>query len=373
MEHTKKKRLRLPVLLFIILMSVTVVLCAAALGIWLYGKNAMTPTVQAPSLPPALPEPPAIEELPEETPEQPEEEAVPPEPELLDEHTIRYNGKAYRYNDQMCNLLLLGIDAEAKPAAPLPYGSDIQADVLVLAAMDLKNSRLTLISINRDTMCQIEILNEAGASLGYSHSQIALAYAYGDGLLESCRLTANAVSDLFYGLQLHGCGAFYMGGIADLNDALGGVTVNILDDFDFPSRGWAYQNMISGQEVTLTGQQAKAYIQFRNSTEDGNTLRMQRQKQYMLTAFSTALQSIKANPVEVFSIYDAVDDYILSDLNLSRMAYLASKAAFLEFDSDIRSLPGTAILSEENHIELTLDQTALYELMLDVFYEEVAE
>lgn len=60
------------------------------------------------------------------------------------------------------------------------------------------------------------------------------------------------MSQLFYGLQFDGCAAFYMGGIGRLNDAVGGVTVSVLDDYPFTDvpDGW---NMYPGQDVTLTG------------------------------------------------------------------------------------------------------------------------
>ena len=367
MEKKKKTRIRTPLLLFCILMGVTLVLCTTAFGLWFHGRQALTANVTAPNLPDQDADP--------ETSTEPETVETAPEAqtEVLERFTLRYNGKEYQYNEDMCNILLLGIDADAKPEEPLPYGSDIQADVLVLAALDLKNNNMTLLSISRDTMCDIEILDETGESLGFSNSQLALSYAYGDGLARSCELTCEAVSNLFYGLQIHGYGAFYLGGIAALNDTLGGVTVTVLDDFPFTAMGSAYSNMYAGQSVTLTGQQARAYIQLRLDDETGNTLRMQRQKQYMLAMVSQALAAIKENPAKVFSIYSAVDDYILTDLDLSRISYLATNATSMAFNGEIRSLEGTLTLGAGNHMELVLDQDTLYETILDVFYEEVTE
>lgn len=152
----------------------------------------------------------------------------------------------------MVNLLLIGVDSDNKPAAPLPYGSDNQADVILVAALDTDANRMTLISVSRDTMCDIAVLDQNGQVSGAAHTQLALSYSNGDGLYESCRLCQEAVSQLFYGLQFDGCAAFYMGGIGRLNDAVGGVTVSVLDDYPFTDvpDGW---NMYPGQDVTLTG------------------------------------------------------------------------------------------------------------------------
>ena len=358
----RKKKISLPLLLLIILLSVTVVLCGTAVGIWYYGRHALTADVTAPHLPDTA----AQAEVEETENEEPQAQ----EPVVLESYTIEHNGKHYRYNDSLINLLLLGIDTEEKPTEPLAPGNNNQCDVILLAVMDTANNKLTLLSINRDTITDIEFVAEDGTSQGYFPAQIALSFCYGNGLDTSCEQTEKAVSDMLYGLQIHGYGAFYMGGIAALNDAVGGVTVTILDDYDFTGQYW---QMAAGQEVTLTGPMAYTYIRSRQSTEEGNINRMARQKQYMLAMLSQALGQVKSNPASIFSIYDAVDDYILTDLGISRIAYLATVAASMEFDGEIRSFTGELTADETDHMRLTLDQDTLYETMLSVFYEEVTE
>ena len=61
-----------------------------------------------------------------------------------------------------------------------------------------------------------------------------------------------------------------MGGIGRLNDAVGGVTVNVLDDYPFTNVPRGAWNMYPGQNVTLTGQQARLYIQCRRGDATGN-------------------------------------------------------------------------------------------------------
>lgn len=363
MDQPRKKR-SVALILFTILMIVTALLCITVFGLWLYGRHAMKPAVVAPQLPSA--------------PVQTETEAPPEEEEPVitdtpDQFTVSYKGEDYVYNEDMVNIVLLGIDADNKPAAPLPYGSDIQADVILLAALDLKNKDMTLISINRDTIANIEILDASGASQGFSQSQLALSYAYGDGLEESCRLTCNAVSNLFYGLQIHGYGTYYMGGIADLNDALGGVTVTILDDYPFTDMYGIFSEMVPGATVTLNGQQAEKYIRCRLYTEDGNALRMARQKQYMLSMLQQALTRIKQEPRLVFTLFHALNSYLLTDLDVFEVSYLATQAADMQFSGDVLNLKGELIVDDENHMALNLDQVALYETILDVFYEKVSE
>ena len=168
----KKKRLSTPLLIFIILMAVTAVLCAIVAGIWLHGRSSLRNGGSAPTV-------------------------TPGGTEQLDSYTVLHDGKYYRYKDHMVNLLLIGVDSDDKPAAPLPYGSDNQADVILVAALDTDANRMTLISVSRDTMCDIAVLDQNGQVSGAAHTQLALSYSNGDGLYESCRLCQEAVSQLF--------------------------------------------------------------------------------------------------------------------------------------------------------------------------------
>lgn len=343
--ENKKKKINPFLIFFCILMGVTVVMCATVAGLWLHGRSALTQTDQAPA-------------IPVDSSEGSSEQGV-----------ITYNGKRYRYNQDMCNILLLGIDSDTTP--DMAEGSHDQADVLVLAALDLGNNKMNLISVPRDILCDFEVLDENGNSSGVLNAHLALAYAYGDGGHQSCQITADAVSNVFYGLPIHGYGAYYMSGIGTLNDAVGGVTVTILDDYPFTVIPGG-QRMVAGQELTLTAEEAIAYIRCRLEHQaDSNELRMRRQKQYALALIAQAIQTLKENPASLLPLYDAVDEYILTDLDIGQISYLATEAVSMDFTGDIRSLTGELSLDEQNRAVLTLDQDALYALMLDVFYTEI--
>ena len=201
-ENKRRRRISTPLLLFLILMGITLALCLTVLGIWLHGRSVLRSKTA---------EPPAIST----------------DSSVLDQHTVYHDGKYYRYKDGLVNLLFIGVDSDEKPSSPLPYGNDNQADVVLLAVLDTNSDEMTLISVSRDTMCDIAILDESGDVSGSARAQLALSYSYGDGLATSAALTRETVSNLFYGLDIDGYAAFYMGGIADLNDALGGVTLTV--------------------------------------------------------------------------------------------------------------------------------------------------
>ena len=343
-ERKTRKKLPLGLRLFIILMAVTLLLCAAVLGIWLHGRSVLrSRTAKAP----------AIDQN---------------DNAQLDSYTVYRDGKYYRYKDGMVNLLLMGVDADEKFSQPHAYGGDYQADVILLAALDTVNDQMTLIAVSRDTMCDIAILEDDQHRQGVARAQIALSYAYGDGLTVSCELCREAVSTLFHGLEIDGYGAFFLGGVGKLNDALGGVTVTVPEGLpDIP----AFYGMTPGRDVTLSGDQARAFIQWRQEDATGNDGRMQRQKQFLLSAISQLRGRVKSDPASVLSLYNAVSDYVLTDLDLSRIVYLATEAAAMSFDGEVRRVPtGEGAVSAEDHLELPVDEEGLTDLILSVFYEE---
>ncbi len=361
----KKRRLHPLVVVLIVMLCLMLALCATAAALWLQGQSSVNSQVE----PPRLPDLPAPGQSPEEDGQQPEAQPSP-QPQEREEGLVSYRGKTYRYNENIRNILLMGIDSDDDPDQAL--GSHVQADVLVLAVLDLENEKMTLINISRDTMCDFAVVDEQGQITGTVHGQLALSYAYGDGGRLSCQLTRDAVSNIFYGLPIQGYGAFFMNGIAELNDAVGGVTVTVLDDYPFyhMSAGW---RMWPGQEITLTGTEAELYIRCRLEHQvDANELRMARQKQYLLALISQAKVAVLKNPARALGIYSAVEDYILTDLDMSEISYLATQAAGMDFVGDLRSLSGELSLGEGSHAELYLDETALFELMLEVFYTELS-
>ena len=118
--------------------------------------------------------------------------------EALGSGTVRYNGQLYRYNTDIVTILLMGVDEEVKQDTDGVYGNANQSDANILAVLDMRNQELTLVSISRDAMCTLDILDSTGAHVGTATAQLALAYSYGDGAERSCELTSAAVSRLFY-------------------------------------------------------------------------------------------------------------------------------------------------------------------------------
>lgn len=279
--------------------------------------------------------------------------------ETLGSGTIRRNGKLYRYNDEITCILLMGIDSyDKQEGSYTPH----QSDVNVLAVIDPKNSKLTLLSVSRDTLCQLDVLDDAGNLAGTAEAQLALAYNYGDSDDKSCQLTTTAVSRIFYGLNIPAYASIYMNGISDLVDIVGGVTVTPSDNFN----GFA-----AGKQVELKGNLTERYIRFRDYSVDGNNKRMQRQNQVLMALVYKALSVAKSDPTSVLDIYSSVQDNVTTNINTAMMVYLARQAVSLQYDGQILTVPGHSEMGEQDHAVFVIDEEAFLDQIIEIFYNPV--
>ncbi len=287
------------------------------------------------------------------------------------EGDIRYNGKIYRYNSDMITLLFMGIDSMDKVEAKDTQNEGGQSDMMFLFCMDPHTNEVTVITINRNTMVDIAVYTAGGSYLSTVTGQIALQHGYGDGAEISCERAVEVVSDLIYGMPIHGYCSVNMGAITEINDAVGGVQITSLETFTSD----VYNNsFVEGKDYFLTGTMAFDYVKYRDTSIFGSAdMRLARQKQY-LVAFASALKgSLLSDPTEVIAIYKLMSDYICTDLSLSQMTYLATQLASYSFDSDeMLSLEGETVMGER-YEEFYVDEDALLDLIIEVFYEEVTD
>ena len=194
---------------------------------------------------------------------------------------VRYNGDIYQYNEDILTFLVMGIDKEGK-VEPVKNGIDGgQADLIMLAVFNPHTKTTSLITVNRNTMTEIDVYDEKGEYIGSGQGQICLQHGYGDGAELSCERTKKAVSNLFYKLLIHGYFSINMGAIKAINSAVGGVTITLDEDFDVNMYGESV--FLPKGENTLTDDEAHVYIRYRDHSEfDSATTRLNRQKNTLL-------------------------------------------------------------------------------------------
>ena len=283
------------------------------------------------------------------------------QPEQITTKTITRDGVQYYPRQDISVVMVLGIDREGKvvPSEEPNHGSAV--DMATLLVFDEKDKSCTLICLNRDTMVEMPRLNEHGRKTGTRVAQLALSHTYGTGMADSCRNTAETISNLFYGITIDHYFAMNMDAVSILNDAVGGVTVNVTDDFS------QVDPSLKMGEVTLTGEQAITYVQSRYGVGDQlNLSRIRRQQEYMQSFWPVLQKHISDSSSFVVNTYAEVEDYVVTDMTAEVIMRLNKDYSDYPLKNVI-SLEGENIRGEE-HYEFHLDEEALDALTLELFY-----
>ena len=288
----------------------------------------------------------------------------------LQEGQIRYNGKTYQYKENLMNILCLGIDSRDGIAKEKTPGKAGQADCVILAVLDDEAKTIQLINISRDSMVPVHVYATDGSFVEDRTEQLALQYAYGNGRDWSCQLMEEAVSDLFYGLPIHGYCALSMNSIADLNDAVGGVTVTVPEEL-----AELKPNLFTaGETVTLKGDLAYHFVHdraYKSADFASNNKRIARQKRYAIAFVNQLKQGMKEDMTLPVKLYQTAEKQMVTSISLDQAVYLCTEYMNCSFDTEnIYTIDGTVTMGEK-YAEFNVDDDALYQLILDVFYEEV--
>ncbi|WP_330585071.1 LCP family protein [Parablautia muri] len=352
-EKKKKKIRKIALMVLVEVAVVTVMVCMLFQIVRAVGRNNLLSKAQpAPELTPVI----ASEPLSKE------------EEEKWQQGWVKYKEKVYAYNEDIMTFLVMGIDKNSD-VKEMKEGTDGgQADALFLAVMNPHDKSIKVIGINRNTMTDIDVYNEEGAYVNTITAQIAVQHGFGNGVEESCEYQKKAVQKLFYNLPIHGYAAVNMSAIPAVNDAVGGVDVTVLEDLTSKDK-----SLKEGERVHLEGESAYWYVKYRDTSIFASAdLRLARQKQYLTAFIDEAKHAVKNNLSVALELYQNISPQMVTDVSLDEVSYLAPIIVDYSFGSDsFRMLEGETIMGEEFE-EFWADEEALYELIIDVFYEEVS-
>ena len=268
------------------------------------------------------------------------------------------DGVKYKRNTNIQTVLFLGIDKEAKSELGNRPGENGQSDSLNLLVADRETKKAQILQISRDSMVDIDIYSASGDKMISEQGQIALQYAYGDGEEESCRLTAEKVSEMLYGVEIQSYLSLTMEGMVRAADAIGGVTMTVPEDYT-----WIDPAFEKGQTLTMNGAMVEKYVRSRAiEVLDSNVQRMQRQSQFM-GALVEKLQSIEGNS-NYLSLYQEMEPYMVTNMTADEMKALSD----YEIDPETVNIPGEVIL-KDGHAQFIVDNEGLRNIILKMFYK----
>lgn len=277
--------------------------------------------------------------------------------------TITKDGVKYFPRQDITVLMLMGIDQYGPVEASTSYNNTGEADMVALAIFDETNHSFRVLMLNRDTILEMPVLGIGGRPAGTAVAQLALSHTYGTGMRDSCENTKKAVSSFLSGIEIDYYMAMNMDAISMLNDAVGGVKVNVTDDFS------AVDPTIKKGEMVLSGKQALNFVQNRKDVgSQMNISRMERQKVY-IDGFLDALDAkLESSQSFVADAYAQIEDYIVTDSSVKGLSSMLSRYSDYTFE-EILSPEGENVTTEE-YVEFYADEEKLSDLVLSLFFAE---
>lgn len=278
---------------------------------------------------------------------------------------VEYKGETYKYNDHLSNYLFLGIDTRETVDTYQSQADAGQADAIFLVSMDRATEKIKVLFIPRDSMTRIEVFNPYGQSLGETTDHLNIQYAFGDGKEKSCELMKTAVSDMLDGLPIQGYCSMNMDGISVITDFVGGIQLTIPDD----SLADVNPEYKKGAVVDITGETAEQFVRYRDIDKTQSALvRQERQKTFLQALVQKAQEKAGEDAGFVTGLYDSVKSYTVTNMGNDIFAKLL--AASQNGITDTETVPGEGTHGE-NFDEYHIDEDALSDLIISMFYEKI--
>lgn len=352
-EKKKRKRKRIAITAVCYIVLLVVIGVAAFQVVRVIGKNNLMNKAQAAQ--------------PDLTPITAQQVLTEEEETIWQDGWVKYNDTIYAYNEDIMTFLFMGIDKNSDVQEVAEGTNGGQADALFLAVMNPDDRTIKIIGINRNTMTDIDLYNDDGAYMNTVKAQIAVQHGFGNGVEKSCEYQQKAVANLFYNLPIHGYAAINMSAIPTINDAVGGVDVTVLEDLTKKDSA-----LVEGADVHLMGESAFWYVKYRDTKEFASAdNRLARQKQYLNAFIGAAKRAAKEDISVAVDLYQAILPQMVTNVTLDEVAYLAPILVDYKFDENsFYMMEGETVMGEEFE-EFYADEDALYEMIIEVFYEEV--
>ena len=275
--------------------------------------------------------------------------------------TIVRDGVEYFPRQDITTVLVMGIDKFGPVEGSDYYTNTGASDMNMLLVFDETNKVTNILHLNRDTMLEMPVLGLGGKVAGTYYGQLALSHTYGTGLRDSCENTRNTISEFLYGLEIDYYVSLHMDAIAILNDAVGGVTVEVKEDFS------DVDPTIPKGTVTLTGKQALSYVRTRKDVGDQlNSSRIERHKQYV-DGFAASFRAKQASGTSfILDAYEQLQPYMVTDCSANAITGMMTR--FGDFAvNEVVTPEGENVLSQQ-YYEFYVDEEKLDALILRLFY-----
>ncbi len=286
---------------------------------------------------------------------------------------ISYNGKTYKKNDAIVNLLFLGIDSDdEREAQQMGYRSDM----MMVCAVDTASKTATLLSIPRDTYTDVYKIDYDDGSIEKTvKEKINAAYSFGGGprrygasnakaclqkfLERDCDLETPL--DFTLDIPIPFYASIDMDGITKIAKAVDGVEVTL--DQSIPNVG------SKGKTVTLKGSNAEEYLRNRHDSDGSDFGRTSHQRTFMIS-LAKKIKSMGAVDA-VTKLWDEFSEFGKTDLSIDQALDFAKILNGVNID-EIQQLSVSGVTQRIDGSDVVVhDETATLEMLLSIYYTEV--
>lgn len=281
--------------------------------------------------------------------------------------TITWKDKEYQYNSLITTILYAGLDSTDPLKASETYSNKARADSISVVILDKKKKKMSILALNRDTMTEIRRYTRTGEDMGTYVSHLGYAYSYGDGGEVSCEDLKEAVENLL-GISIDEYAVTNQSSITSINDLVGGVTVTVPND-DLAAM---YPELKKGVVVTLDDSNVKDFLQHRDTAADfSNEGRIERQQAYVTAYVDLLKNRLASEPDQLWQEIGQMNDYLQTSITKNKYLSLARLLEKVSFTDADYYRPTGKDSAGELHDEFYVDEDALRQLVIDLFYEEV--
>ncbi len=277
--------------------------------------------------------------------------------------TVEYKGKKYVYNEDVVTAAFLGIDDKSVSVNITDeYGTAGQADTIMLLAYDTNTSEISIITVPRDSIVDVDVYSASGNFARTEKMQICLSFAYGDGGEKSCENVIKSIERLLMGIPIDSYFSLRVRGVDALNAAVGGIELTSIETIG---------QFTKGEKVRLTGTAARFYCTSRDRSKiDSDALRRQRQIQYV-KAYAAKVMSLAKDDIGIITkLYNTAKQYAVTDISLSSAVYLGTELVTNSAKiNKVTSLQGEYV-STDKFPQFIVDEESTYEMILEIFYNE---
>ena len=298
--------------------------------------------------------------------------------DFREKDVITFDGQRYKYNDDLVNILVMGIDDYGLKGDKDTDANPYQADTIVLGTVDAVKKTVSFLSVPRDTVTNIKVLDLNDEVATTRKGPIAIAHSFGTQGNKTNETVTETVSELLYNVPIYRYVAVDISAIPDINDSVGGVTVDITEDLT----KWNPKMKEGTTDYLLLGKDSIIFVARRDTDIDDSAIgRMKRQVQYLKKLFPAVKAKTASNITYPIALYNREADKVATNLTIDEMTYLTKLLLDLELDENaISSIPGQMKRIEPGEIEdyeyemgFVVDEEALKQLIIDRFYVKVEE